>query len=521
MAAGANALGFGGGFAKGFANALVEGRRVAREEQHRKEEQRMREFGVVFPLIYKEAEDTGDFTRANEIVGEYMPDIGKTMKKRGVDLGSIIAPSSQVTQPTKGLTSATQQGFEQGSTAQMEAGGPPLLESRPLVSPTTPEPPPAPGSQFLGMPMTTPTQKIEAKTKAARRFSQANPDVPLITAFKMFGLDVPSTALSAGSIQSVAGEMPDGSPAFGILDRRPTSPTFGKYLDADTQQPLEGFQPRTSTASTSLGQMAERAAKALGFANATAAARAGKMNDVNAKVQELQQAESFARGTGTGRAAIQTELDKPIGTTAAQIYNVAPTTTMRQLQGTIALRPEQQEQIRSLGQVDALLTEIEQTLPTVFPDVEPGIWGRLQTQFSLGAQKLGADEDLAQLDAAINAALAQVAQLSGQPGSRLSDRDIELAKSTLVQLEPKIFGGDTLATAQSRLGVLRRLLEKAKGGLPARTVAPGAPGAPANAPGAASPAAAAPGAGSPTGFFMDANGNITNGPNGQVVIPAH
>ena len=247
------------------------------------------------------------------------------------------------------------------------------------------------------------------------------------------------------------------------------------------------------------------------------------MAQVNAKLPEFAQSMAFGRGMGTGRASIQTELDKPIGTTAAQIYNVAPTTTMRQLQGTIALRPEQQEQIRSLGQVDSLLGEIEQGLPLVFPDVEPGIWGRLQTQFSLGAQKLGADEDLAALDGAINAALAQVAQLSGQPGSRLSDRDVELARATLAEIHPKLFGGDTLATAQSRLGVLRRLLEKAKSGLPPRTAAPAA-GAPAGTPspgpaGAASPAGAPAGGG--TGFFMDAQGNILNGPNGQIVIPAH
>jgi hypothetical protein len=247
-----------------------------------------------------------------------------------------------------------------------------------------------------------------------------------------------------------------------------------------------------------------------------------EMAQVNATLPERAQQTSFARGTGTGRASIQTELDKPIGATAAAQFNVPPTTTLRQLSAINGLRPEQQEQIRSLGQVDSLLTEIEQTLPLVFPDVEPGIWGRVQTQFALGVKRLGADANLAQLDAAINGALAQVAQLSGQPGSRLSDRDIEIARGQLAEIKPSLFGGDTFATAQVRLGVLRRLLEKAKGGIPSRTAAPaGAPGAPAIAPGAVPPQPAAGPPGGGTGFFMDAHGNILNGPNGQIVVPAH
>ena len=508
------ASGFGG-FAKGFASALAEGRRVQREEEHRAEDRKLKEFGTIFPLIFDEAQQTGDYTRANEIIGEYMPNVGKTMKKRGVDLASIAPMLAPATPQTSGQNAATSKTFTDLSTQQMEAGGPPILPSRAAVAPGTPPPPPDERSMFIGQPMTTPTQKIEGKTAAARRFAKSNPDVPLMSAFKMFGLDVPTTAQLRP--QSVPGELSDGTPAFGVFD-----PATKQYLDPDTQQPIPDFRPRTSTGSRTLGADREALAKQL-FGKSASQLDADQMAQVNAKLPEFAQSMAFGRGMGTGRASIQTELDKPIGTTAAQIYNVAPTTTMRQLQGTIALRPEQQEQIRSLGQVDSLLGEIEQGLPLVFPDVEPGIWGRLQTQFSLGAQKLGADEDLAALDGAINAALAQVAQLSGQPGSRLSDRDVELARATLAEIHPKLFGGDTLATAQSRLGVLRRLLEKAKSGLPPRTAAPAA-GAPAGTPspgpaGAASPAGAPAGGG--TGFFMDAQGNILNGPNGQIVIPAH
>lgn len=369
---------------------------------------------------------------------------------------------------------------------------------------------------FIGMPMTTPTQKIQSRTAAARKFAQANPDVGLMAAFKMFGLDVPTQSTASLRPQSVAGELEDGTPAFGIFD-----PATRQYLDADTQQPMPNFRPRTTTGSRSMGADRESLAREM-FGKQASQLTPEEMAQVNAKLPERAQATAFARGTGTGRAAIQTDLDKPIGATAAAQFNVPPTTTLRQLQSTNALRPDQQETIRSLGQIDMLLGEIEQGIENVFPDVEPGVKGRLKTQISLGMQKLAADEDLAALDGAINAALAQVAQLSGQPGSRLSDRDVELARATLAEIHPKVFGGDTLATAHARLGVLRRLLEKAKGGLPSRTATPaGAPGA-VMAPGAVPPTGGvAPPAGGGTGLFMDAQGNILNGPNGQIVIPAH
>lgn len=269
------------------------------------------------------------------------------------------------------------------------------------------------------------------------------------------------------AFQSIAGEMPDGKggtkPAFGILDR-----TTGTYVDANTREPLIGFQPRTSTGSTNLGADREALAREK-FGKPAAALTSEEMAQVNADLPAYAQKMALGRGRGTGQAKIETDLKSPIGPTAAAIYNMPPTTTLGELSQVNTLRPEQQEKIASLGQVDQLLDEITTGLSNVYPDVDKGIWGRLQTQFTLGAKKLGADEDLASLDASINAALAQVAQLSGQPGSRLSDRDVELAKSTLAELKPSLFGGDTLRTATARLGVVRRLLDKAKSSVPPKT----------------------------------------------------
>lgn len=192
-----------------------------------------------------------------------------------------------------------------------------------------------------------------------------------------------------------------------------------------------------------------------------------EMNQVIARKQQLDAQGAELTTAAQGRARIQTELDSPIGTTAGIQYNLPPTTTLAQLAQTIGLTEEQKGRVYAISQMDQLVTDIERLIPAVFPNVPEGATGRIKTQLSLGIQMFSADSDLAKLDAAINAALAQVAQMTGQPGSRLSDTDLQLARSTLAQLTPSIFGGDTLNTAQARIQVIRNLLEKARGSVPA------------------------------------------------------
>jgi len=459
MAGGSGALGFGSGFATGIANVLGERRKERLEKERRDEENKYKYFQAIAPHAWESARETGDYESVQRLFTDTFPDLEKSFRKTGInftDLGPLIHGADR---PAATVGSV----FETGQGTLMptvEGAGPDFPDVPPTMSQR---------QSFFGQPMLTEEQSQEkavtGKVALARRMlpqlQAADPTATMDDALATVGIRTPSAAARSAANQSIAGELADGTPAFGVFHRE-----SGTYLDPATGKPLDGFRPRTTTASTSLGQLAERAAKELGFANATAAARAGKMAEVNAKVQALQEAEAQARGTGTGRAKITTELNSPIGPTAAGLYNVSPTTTLGQLGSTVTLRPDQQEKVASLSQVDQLLDEIATALPKVYPEVDPGVWGRLQTQFSLGAQKLSADEDLAALDAAVNAALAQVAQLSGQPGSRLSDRDVALARSTLAELTPKVFGGDTLRTAKARLGVVRRLLEKAKTSVP-------------------------------------------------------
>lgn len=296
--------------------------------------------------------------------------------------------------------------------------------------------------------------------------------------------------LRAGGVgtgtQSIAGEVVDENgkvvPAFGVFDR-----TRGVYLDPDTQQPLAGFRPRTTTGSTSMGADREAIARELygaGFAQLTQPQQANVNQQAISRTRDI----AYQRGMGSGQAKIAVELATPIGPSAARLYNVSPTTTLGELQNTIGLSDEQKSRVYAVGQIDQLVEDIDALIPQVFPNVPEGFGGKIKTALSLGMQKFAGDQDLATLDASINAALAQVAQLSGQPGSRLSDRDIELAKSTLANLSPAIFNGDTINTARARVQVIKQLLEKAKGSIPTTPQI----GAPPPAAGAPRPQAAAP-----------------------------
>lgn len=324
-----------------------------------------------------------------------------------------------------------------------------------------------------------------------------------------------SGALAA---QSIAGEVigPDGTarPEFGIFDRARQGYVYpaGHALAG---QPIPGFRPRTTTGSTSMGADREAIAREL-FGRPFAQLTQPQQAQVNQTAITRTRDVAFQRRMGTGTADIQIQLASPVGPTSARLYNVSPTTTLGELQNVVGLDDTQKERIYAIGQIDLLINDIDQLIPQVFPNVPQGVMGSLQTAFSLGMQKLAGDADLAALDASINAALAQVAQLSGQPGSRLSDRDIEIARSTLASLQPSLYGGDTISTAKARVQVIKNLLEKARTSIPT-TPQVGAPPPAA----AQTPSVATPGRGGPTraGAPPPARGR-QSGPAGVFVTPS-
>jgi len=305
MASGAGALGFGGGFAKGLAGALLSNRERSDQKAREAQASKMQELQMLWPQVWKSAEESGDYARAGEFLEQYLPGTLKQFQKKGFsfeDIGPLLsAPGLQAPTAVGAGQTPAAAAVTQGAGGAPDtgvSGEPAVLPSRAAVAPMTPAAPaaqPDPRQSFLGFQMLTPEQRDERSVGARRSLAQKMGLPPEEIPYFALGTTKTAVAGSQMGLQSVPGELPDGSPAFGVFDRR-----SGKYLDADTGQALEGFQPRTTTASTSLGQYAERAAGELGYPNAAAARRAGPeaMAKVNQRAIELQ-----AAGTGASTTA--------------------------------------------------------------------------------------------------------------------------------------------------------------------------------------------------------------------------
>jgi hypothetical protein len=429
---------------------------------------------------------------------------------------AAVPPSMTQETPTSAALPAQALTEPGASVAKIGTAPPPPPPGTPLYTPTEPGQvarPPVFGARRL-----FPTQEEQIyRSTIAKEQAEVEGDVaglvaagiPRPEALQIIKEQRLRKARGGVEFQSIPGQMPDGTPAFGVFDRQ-----LGVYVHPQTHQPLTGFQPRTTTGSVSLGAYYEQAARALGYQSG-ALVPVEARPQVEAKANELAQGQSYARGVGAGQARIQTERSMPIGPTAASHYNVSPATTIADLEqmGVVGLDQTQKDRIFALGQVDILIDRMDQLIPQVFPEVEPGVKGALKTAFTLGWKRFSRDVDLAQLDATINAALAQMVQLTGQPSSRISDKDIELARSIVGRITPAFYGGDTLQTAQAKMTVVHDLLNKARSSVPTtpptRPTAPGAP-PPGPAPrpprptGTPQPPQAGGGAG-PTGYTVDLN----------------
>ena len=106
----------------------------------------------------------------------------------------------------------------------------------------------------------------------------------------------------ASGMQSIAGEMPDGKPAFGVFDR-----AKGKYIDPNTQQPLEGFRPRTTTGSTSMGADRESISREL-FGKRPTQLTSAEMAQVNDRLKTFGGEKAGAVTSGRGEAAADVPL---------------------------------------------------------------------------------------------------------------------------------------------------------------------------------------------------------------------
>lgn len=116
-----------------------------------------------------------------------------------------------------------------------------------------------------------------------------------------------TTAGGVGTMQSIAGELPDGTPAFAAFDRQPGSATFGKYIDPNSGTALEGFRPRTTTGSRQINDR-ESIAREL-FGKPASLLTAGEMAQVNQRLLSFTGEKAGATETGRGEAAADVPLN--------------------------------------------------------------------------------------------------------------------------------------------------------------------------------------------------------------------
>lgn len=222
--------------------------------------------------------------------------------------GSAAMPTTPAGQPGGGPQSPGQLPSPSGPPSPELPTGP--LAGVNEATGAGPQGPPSAGIQVPRQIMRTP-QEMAIEASRARYYGEyqgkidalVHNGVPLEDARAAVLSEIMRTrAGSAGSVQALRGTMPDGTLAYGILDKRPGSPTMGRFLGEDGE-PLIGFRPATTSASTDLGDDRESAARQLGYPSADAASQAGAMAQVNQLAIDLAAQRAGDLTTARGQAA--------------------------------------------------------------------------------------------------------------------------------------------------------------------------------------------------------------------------
>lgn len=465
--AGIGAAGFGGGFGRGLANVLMGNREQQRQQENLAEQRRMQGYMAVLPVALQQLQDTGDPAFIEEIITNISPDFAKKFKKEGSPfqfLGPLLQTMGQIQAPD---ASQTGTGADVGLTGALGA----------TPAETTAPPPPlqptrvagvqeAPKTLFGGR-VLSPEQRaeqeasrqtglseaqIQAKVNIARKLAAEG--MPLEEAYDRVGLSAYGRGAAIG-YQSVPGELPDGSPAFGVFDRR-----TGTYLDPQTQEPLEGFRPRTTTASQSLGTEREALAREM-FGVPASRLDQGQMAELNAALPDYIRRTARERGLGAGEAQVSTKLDMPLDTQEAARQDVPFTTSMRDLEGLQPITADQAERRQALIALRPQIDDIRSMVARVFPDYT-GVEGAARSSAELARKRAGRDPDFMALEAAINLAIGNVARVLAAETGRLTEQDAERARSALADLKGWT---DTRASALAKLAMAEKSISAIAGSI--------------------------------------------------------
>lgn len=338
------ALGFGGGFATGFMQALMEKRQRRREREQYEQQRRDREFQMLFPVMFKEAQETGDFTGLENWMEQYEPGFAKKAQKEGGSpfskLGPILTGRGQLEAPKDPYQGMTPPYFpEDRASVSTKTGTPPIagpgpqtslpastkpetdpFKTDPFFNPALPAPAPAKPARprFMGMEVRTNEERrrqslddvIAEETARAKARVTGQGEGNLALAQRLVSLGAAKTLEEALAKLGVAerltgaGGVRYGGTLKGAQLPDGTVDAFGQPVDKASHYRVQiqpggemSYTPTVSPRGRDLGDYVENAAIELGFPDAEAAGRAGKMAEVNKRANELR-AQSGSSSTG-------------------------------------------------------------------------------------------------------------------------------------------------------------------------------------------------------------------------------
>lgn len=551
--AGYNVLSGAGGFAQGFADALLRNRERSDQKARDKQAQLNLEFSRMFPIGWEIYQETGDTQILNDLIERTSPEWSKEAKKRGFDfnqIGSLLHPAGPTSAtmsapgaapPTTGERAAHADYSRMIAAGDEATGRPTRLPSTPVASglttaaPTVEPPPPAPPRQTLfGVEMPTPEERAtRAGTTAAssdlagmqvrrRAYAQlVDQGIPDADAWALAGLpDRPEPAAARGlggveGIGTLGSAMP---PGMRDVWGQPINPALRYRVQ---EQPDGSFKAvptdaTTGTEGATLGSFEDfvlRYAQDRGVTAPTA--------------EMITQARRV--WTEAGRAIQETDGD--VGAmaewtaAAPELLQGLTGTDIRPILGAIAERPElklQYERARMepmrgraqtmLDAIDKLLVVDDATDAVLdLTDEAKALFGPMTPAGARPYLPWAADASAALQQIVGQQIVDLIADMKAQSRTgatgfgQLSVRELDVLEAAATQLTRRL-------SEPQALSELKKLREKM-----ALVMLPGAVEQAATTAGAgtAAPGASAtPGA---TGYTMDDQGNIYE--NGQLVIP--
>lgn len=278
--------------------------------------------------------------------------------------------------------------------------------------------------------------------------------------------------------QRQAVEVPDGR--GGMLQTFAVfNPNDGRFYDPDTQEPILDARPVSRETRIGYGVEADRAAQAEFGRPYSQLTQEEKAYVLNVVVPRVAKQVSYARGSGTGTARIETDLNMPISIDDAAQLQQPVGTTKAALAGQVPQTPAQQELRQTMAALTPQLEAIRTQLRAVLPSKD-SLGGMLPGAY-IGARQVSPEYrvEMAKLRSAVDIAVNNVARILGGQRGAQTEKDAERAYNSLLNLQGALTA-DTVEAAEARLQETLDAMGRVTAALPPPMTAtpPPPPGAP-------------------------------------------